>query len=97
VTLHPFLPNLLKYGKKISLFSTMALKKNCFKTMLIQILLRTGFFYCDPDPGAEFCLAVDAKAYPELLHDHLVEEDRVHEHEDPRASVQDHENVRELL
>ncbi len=48
-------------------------------------------------PEQVFCLAVDAKADPKLLHDHLVEKDRVHEHEDPRAPVQDHENVRELL
>ncbi len=48
-------------------------------------------------PKLQDCLAVDAKADPELLHDHLVKEDRVHEHEDPRASVQDHEDVRELL
>jgi hypothetical protein len=83
----------------------MALKDNCLKKMLIQILQNCRnasnriCVYSDPDPdtGAARCLAVDAKADPELLHDHLVEKHRVHEHEDPRAPVQDHEDVRKLL
>ena len=42
-------------------------------------------------------LGGEAEPNPQLLHDHLVEDNGVDEHEDARAAVEDHEQVGKLL